>query len=932
MQVPSERQSLAPGPTASSARTEDPAPHEGRLVPPDLVADVPMADMPVADLLLADAPSADVPPTETVVVGADGPPSEAPPAESAEDRETRGPVAKATRKGGPLATSLPTTLLAVVALLAYAAVRAVVEINDPLEVGLASVPLFFAAAFLTARRALMVGLGTIAVTLLPIALYSTAWTITDTAIVAQLATLALAATVLRAAMLRAARSAARSAARETAHEALLTDRLEAVLGIAERLTTTLDRDAILQTIVTEVNRALETDGTTIRILRDDQAVVVASAGIGQDVVDRLPALGKDEAWFGQLVRDRRPIVDDGFARPIGGAGQRARVIDAGSSIAVPLIIDDRVIGSLTAFTNHPRSWSAPDIEFAVAVTTHAALAIHNADLFAQTKSWAGQLAVLQAASGRMTRQNTLASVGRAIVEEVGKVIDYHNCRVYLIEEPDDMVPIAFEGRVGAYEIVDMALLRTKVGEGFTGWVAATGEPLLVGDAMADPRGAKIAGTDDIDESMICVPMRYDERIIGVITLSKLGLRQFDRDDLRLLSILADQAATAVESARLLSRSDRLASELRRLLDMSSALAQSLDPREVAMLIAEHMVDAMGVDECAISWWDRPGDQLLTMGHYPPVADDVIQPVFELKAFPETRRVLAQQVTVIVRVGDPDADPAEVAYLRSEGEVVSAMLPLVAKGRSIGLVELMSRTDVVLDQPALELASTMANEAAMALENARHYQDARELADRDQLTGFYNHRYLHQRLGEEIVRAQRSKSPLALLMIDLDDFKLVNDTFGHQFGDRVLAWSAEQIRSTLRISDVSARYGGDEFAIILPDTDREAAGHAADRIVAALRERPFESPDRGSVPIDASIGVAAFPVDGRTGRELIATADVEMYRVKLASGTGSPATSSSGASVGRHEPVGVRATPGRARLGLVRTRGAEQLEEADPIAD
>ena len=122
---------------------------------------------------------------------------------------------------------------------------------------------------------------------------------------------------------------------------------------------------------------------------------------------------------------------------------------------------------------------------------------------------------------------------------------------------------------------------------------------------------------------------------------------------------------------------------------------------------------------------------------------------------------------------------------------------------------------------------------MALENARLYEEARSLADRDPLTGFYNHRYLHERFGEEVVRAQRTGQPLSVLMLDLDDFKLVNDTFGHLFGDRVLAWTAELIRSTLRASDIPARYGGDEFAILLPDTGADAAHHAAERIRAAF---------------------------------------------------------------------------------------------------
>jgi diguanylate cyclase (GGDEF)-like protein len=492
---------------------------------------------------------------------------------------------------------------------------------------------------------------------------------------------------------------------------------------------------------------------------------------------------------------------------------------------------------------------------------------------------ADQLAVLQAASSRMSRQNTVESVGRAIVEEMRRILDYHNARVYVVEPPDNVVPIAFEGAVGAYEKVDLELLRVKLGQGFTGWVAQHGEPLLIADANADPRGSTIPGTDDVDESMLVVPMRYDERVVGVITLSKLGLRQFDDDHLRVLTILADHAATALESARLLSRSHQLAAELRRLLDMSGELSHSLDPRQVAGIIARHLAQAMGVDECAISYWDRAADRILTLGYYPANTLDEVEPSYELAGFPETLRVLSEQVTSILDADDPSSDPAEVALMNHDGSQTLLMLPLVANGATIGLVELLARTHVTFDAIRIELARTMANEAAMALENARLYEAAKNLADRDQLTGFYNHRYLHERLGEEIVRAQRSRLPVSLLMIDLDDFKLVNDTFGHLFGDRVLAWVAELMRSTLRASDVGARYGGDEFAIILPDTDHAAAQRAAERILAAFREHVFQGESRGPVPVGLSIGVASFPSDGRTGPELIATADRALYRVK-----------------------------------------------------
>lgn len=490
-----------------------------------------------------------------------------------------------------------------------------------------------------------------------------------------------------------------------------------------------------------------------------------------------------------------------------------------------------------------------------------------------------QLDALRAAAGRMSSTSTAEELGRAVVEEARRVIDYHNARVYLLEDGDQLTPIAFEGRVGAYEQVDLDILRTTVGEGFTGWVALHRMPLIVHDANADPRGSTIPGTPDVDESMLVVPMLHEEELVGVVTLSKLGLRRFGADDLRLLSTLADQAATALAGARNLRETRRLAEELRLLLEMSSALSQSLDPRAVADLMAEHLARAVGADAAQISDWDRADDRLRSLGSFPPALMADIEPYYALGRYPATRAVLEEQLIAVVDADDPDADPTETAVLREQDMRGLVMLPLIAKGASIGLVELLFVGPPTEDPGRVTLARTMAHEAAMALENARLYEAARDLADRDPLTGFYNHRALHERLAEEVARAGRSRRPLSVLMMDLDDFKIANDTYGHLYGDGVLVHVAARIRSALRESDIAARWGGDEFAIVLPDTDGDAAAAIGQRILAALRDAPYAPDDRRPYEVVGSIGVATWPRHGRSVTDLVASADLALYRSK-----------------------------------------------------
>ena len=506
---------------------------------------------------------------------------------------------------------------------------------------------------------------------------------------------------------------------------------------------------------------------------------------------------------------------------------------------------------------------------------------------------AALLAAVAAAVNRMNRLGSVESIGQAIVDESRGVIDYETCRVYLLEPPDRLVPVASGAgsagnTVGHTDGSDAPgesppLTEMKVGVGLTGWPAATGEALLVPDAAADPRCVSTPGTTPAPESMISVPMRLDQAPIGVVTLSKRGLGQFDTRDLQLTTILADAAATAIGTARALADADRLAARLRSLLGMSSELAETLEPIAVADRIAEHMARGTGVDASAISYWDRRAGRLLSWGMFPVESRDQLEPFYELSRFPLTNRVLRQRMAVSLQVDDPAADQAEVALLREEGYEALTMLPLVVKGESIGLVELMSHRSRKVDGDQLELAWAMANEAAMALANARLYDAARAQADRDPLTNFYNHRYLHDRLREELLRSRRTGAPLALLMLDLDGFKPVNDTLGHQVGDQVLLWTAEQIRATLRATDVPARYGGDEFAVILPETDLDTARVAAERILATFAATAFKVPGGSELPIGVSIGLGASPADGRISTELIRAADRALYRAKHAGG-------------------------------------------------
>ena len=304
----------------------------------------------------------------------------------------------------------------------------------------------------------------------------------------------------------------------------LAERLDSVLGIAERLASSHDRQDLFRTIVDETSRALRADATTIRILHDDRLEIAASAGLPDDVVSRLPVFHRDEGWVGEVLRTGRVLAwpdvrtDDGH-----GYARYDGVLSFAGDLIAPLIHHDRVIGALAAVTHEPRDWTSGDVAFITTLATHAAIALTNAELFEQTEARAAQLGVLQAASARLSRAGTVEQIGRTVVEETRRIIDYHNARVYLIERPTTSCRSPSRARSAPTSRSTSSCCAASSARASPAGSRQHGEPLLVNDANADPRGPNIPGTDDVDESMLVVPMRYDEVTVGVITLSKLGL-------------------------------------------------------------------------------------------------------------------------------------------------------------------------------------------------------------------------------------------------------------------------------------------------------------------------------------------------------------------------------------------------------------------------
>jgi len=670
---------------------------------------------------------------------------------------------------------------------------------------------------------------------------------------------------------------------------------EIACEVGAALTSSLALEEVLGSVARRIAEALDVWECDIYEYYPDSETIVATTAWAREMTQ------EDHDWIGTAwsLADRpsyhrvllEGATDESYADTEGADALDRQLMEEWGELAtmsVPLVFEERVIGCFTLIEKrHVRHFTTDDKELVRLLSIPAAVAVNNARLYRREEDQARHLASLLDSSRTLTSAVVLEDILNVVCREAASALETAEAVIYeYVAEREVFVFRAI------YQTEPSEEAQVQIGAEYDVDKRPGDREMLHSGAIVEDRVSDPSLDHHVRETMaewgektcLNVPMLFEGSPVGeLILIESERERHFSPDEMELARALGEQAAVAIVHARFYHEQEEQNRRLLALLETSRSLAESLD------------VDAVLHDTCAaISELFAAPDEGVSVRLSGELEDDEADE-------DELRRTAVE-----------DRRPAQ----ESGADGVRLVAPLTAGDEVEGCVEVAVAGRGPFAAEDVEMVQILASQATAALANARLYRTVQEQAITDGLTGLYNHRYFYERLAQEFARAQRYGLPLSLLMLDIDDFKVFNDRYGHPVGDLVLAEVGRLLATQLRRDvDVAARYGGEEFAVILPNTAREGAEVVGDRIVreiAALdgllavdgvtASRDPAPPSRrgegartvgerirrvveaapvagvGAVGVTVSVGVAAHPGTADPD-ELVREADKALYLAK-----------------------------------------------------
>ena len=568
-------------------------------------------------------------------------------------------------------------------------------------------------------------------------------------------------------------------------------------------------------------------------------------------------------------------------------------------LLLPLFADGAFHGFLRLdHCDHAQLWGEDEIDILVSAAGSISAAIERQKVVAKMVQRSHELAALLATSRSITSSIDYDVVFREVACAAAEALGCPESVIwqYMLEDQTAVCRVLYEHapRPGVAESVVGSVC--PIGD-YPGGMEAVRRGVVVQQSLshvdleAEDRDAMVQWGE---KTWLSVPLVHGDEALGMMVLIESeNERRFTEEEVRMASLIGEQAAAALHNARLHRREEDQHRWLAALAEATRVIASRLDRVELLKDVARLATDALLVDGALVYELDEH------TGAFAPraLAGETAASAGAATIDVGVTDALRQGELVLHSRNDDALAAATVTQMDAAGEQTVVWVPFRINEETLGAMRLVERSKSRrFAEAELSFALALGEHAAIALNNARLYAQIEDQATKDGLTGLANHRHFYDRLAEEIERARRSRAPLTLLMLDIDDFKKLNDTYGHPAGDEVLRVMGRLMREELRKGgDVAARYGGEEFCVILSDT---AAGRrrdgtpegAADEGGAAIAERLRRriaayqfaiASDGAPVHITVSIGVASWPDAAEDLDGLVARTDAALYAAKRA---------------------------------------------------